>query len=874
MKGAANRFWRSSFIALIVLVQFTNANGLVPVFYPSWCDGDATVYDGKSGILTPSQGAFHLFPCVNDEADKTWFANQTCSENVIIHTHKSRLELLFSLVHDNGSLATLTAQPTFEGIPFVEGFNGNLVMQNLNVLTVLNGTQRNGCLQGGSRQESDAIASVSVAMNRSRGTLGDRFFGQVKVTAVFGNLSRTVTIAGHRGSGRPHATTRIAPQLPPNATVYIDFSERIVPLRNVSCDADMASLPAAINISDLLNASTACKNLGQDTNQEFDARMVKVSGLKDWDVSWIEIGRTAVLTGFVDEEQRASARVTINTQSYADFSGRKNHQAVDTINQGIQDGQTVGLSFSFPTNVRRTREADVEELYPSADNAGKAVTAVVATAAVASAGVTALTAAFPRQGNRKHGGSDCALGAGLALLSMGQKFYFTSLMVPRRLPGNYRAMASNLKWTAFSSKLPWESGDDHEVSTLQPGSQMLSTNASGLTGSNRRLLQQAVNNASQETNMTTTSLRSIDVSEDPSKDDPHDEVQRTFFWVAVLLAALVVFHALPYWVLHWRKQPIPGILVAPRLELYAGDWAIPAIAAASGILMTSSSGDVVIGVFVFALIPCTYIAWLMHTLWKNFLAHPDERGGRLTKLEDEEDGGSVGTKPGDLSAPKRVATTCCSLFEEYVMDPIFGRKEDEATWVSNPDVDPHFVDRYGPMFEDYRGTMYTSDLPATNNGTSAKRLLFRSMTPQNFREGRIRLATGVLSLMKTAFIGVYVHGEEDHDSLAQVVVLLLASTSFFVFLRVTRPNLVRKDLAVALVAEFADMASFTLTLILFIPAMDTKWRRDAIGVCMAVIQGVAFLVSFFEKFGLISGIATEAWEPLKEWWARRRNRNA
>lgn len=108
------------------------------------------------------------------------------------------------------------------------------------------------------------------------------------------------------------------------------------------------------------------------------------------------------------------------------------------------------------------------------------------------------------------------------------------------------------------------------------------------------------------------------------------------------------------------------------------------------------------------------------------------------------------------------------------------------------------------------------------------------------------------NFVKLIAFAIIIGAEDNDESLSQLILLLLISSSFITFFRVSRPYLTRHELALALLAEGADIVTFILGVCLILgPSTNKSFRRN-LGLGMLWIEGIAFGLLLFEKFLTIS----------------------
>lgn len=107
--------------------------------------------------------------------------------------------------------------------------------------------------------------------------------------------------------------------------------------------------------------------------------------------------------------------------------------------------------------------------------------------------------------------------------------------------------------------------------------------------------------------------------------------------------------------------------------------------------------------------------------------------------------------------------------------------------------------------------------------------------------------TTAANYVKLIIFAVVIGAEENDESFSQLVFLLLVATAFTLFLRVSRPYMARIELALAMLAESADIVTFVLGLSLILGPVSNPMFRKHIGLGMLWTEGLALGVTVFEK---------------------------
>eukprot|EP00803_Ostreobium_quekettii_P008464 evm.model.scf_868EXC.6 EVM.evm.TU.scf_868EXC.6 scf_868EXC:53740-57683(-) len=341
---------------------------------------------------------------------------------------------------------------------------------------------------------------------------------------------------------------------------------------------------------------------------------------------------------------------------------------------------------------------------------------------------------------------------------------------------------------------------------------------------------------------------------------PRASAQRIFFWVFLLLGGLLTVHAVAYVIAFslnggseagWTPPPI---LAFPRLEMHVAEWAVPAIGAAGGFLMTGDDGDIALGVVVL-LGPLAYLAWCALFVVRHHAYNEATEDGVRLSLSQEVIGATSGTANDETDhryseAPgakswKQYLGGLCKVVGKGVFIGLLGRTQEnqDASW------DPtDALLHYGAVYEAFR--------PRTRgqSGDSRQFLVI-------FREDDVVAAMGVLLLMEQTFMAVIVNGQDEDDKIGPLVVLLFTSLLFACMIRRTLPFIRRADMAVVLLAKIADIVVYICKLALFLPGM--KRHTCTMGYTMIGFEVFSLMATLFEKLCIIT---CYSWPVLRPSW--------
>ncbi|GMH43320.1 LOW QUALITY PROTEIN: hypothetical protein BSKO_11242 [Bryopsis sp. KO-2023] len=529
------------------------------------------------------------------------------------------------------------------------------------------------------------------------------------------------------------------------------------------------------------------------------------------------------------------------------------------------DGSLFSFGWAEMMEWLRAGQILAEDIIQRGKNLGTAATTVVASTIAGSVATSVgVTVAGSIGGSVAGSGASAAGGTmngAVDLLNVGQKVFLTGNLAVGNMPENYKAFAEQLKWTMFDIKLPWDDDEKETGPQVSQGRRKL------------KMLSLAEDQAAEFVGAS-------------DSEDPRDLVKRSFFWIALFFAVLLVIHLSIAAVLMLRRIKVPPILRFPRLELYFMYWAIPAIATSSAGLFKGDTSDKVLGAFLVALFPFAFIVWHLYVLRKHFYSRSVEscKAALVYETLDAEQAEKEGVEGAEKEEVEEKPATgfmgffkrCCAKLDEWmerlVYTPFLGAPYDEGTWVAPTGPKSMFFNRYGAMFQDFRhrpstrsNVTYTYDESKGGFNRGEVRAVEVRQGLENTEIGHVIQISGkLLEVAKLVFVAMIISGEDDPSSNAQAIVLLVLTVLYAVLLRVFRPPLARWDLGMAMVGEVGDILTYIFAIMIINNGdSDQPGFMQSMGIALLCFQGLAFLATFLDNLFVLVDAGKAAYEACK-----------
>eukprot|EP00210_Caulerpa_lentillifera_P009355 g8919.t1 len=195
--------------------------------------------------------------------------------------------------------------------------------------------------------------------------------------------------------------------------------------------------------------------------------------------------------------------------------------------------------------------------------------------------------------------------------------------------------------------------------------------------------------------------------------------------------------------------------------------------------------------------------------------------------------------PSNTRSPELYLTALDRLVKPFVGPPI-----DKTKWETVNHND-RFLERFGALFEDFRGPDHQTNSPSLPVSGS-KWSFYR----QAYTGRLIPLATALTDSFKLILLALVCTAELHEMEIGQLVFALCLCFGFFVFLRLLRPFRSRARLAVALLIEFVDCVTFILAIVAVSADENDQKLKEKCGFFMLCSQGVVYLLMMMEKISV------------------------
>ncbi|KAL0042483.1 hypothetical protein WJX79_001296 [Trebouxia sp. C0005] len=327
--------------------------------------------------------------------------------------------------------------------------------------------------------------------------------------------------------------------------------------------------------------------------------------------------------------------------------------------------------------------------------------------------------------------------------------------------------------------------------------------------------------------------------------NPYQRLIRVLFWLAVLLAAVMVIHMAILAAFLFSRWHTPSLLHFPRPELLVLLIALAAIAQGAANLFTGNGGQIAVGVILVILLPVGFLLASGIFIWR-YLYHPrvPQRRAAFILLENPDE-------PMHYKGNKLV---------RFLGELFIGPLRPEGRWAVLKSPDSRFLRKYGALFEDNRGppmvlvgATYATD-PVTGwvNRGKLEPHLGRPLVSIRGRGLMYRYQlqgyAKLIGVLKVVVYALLLNGISSSTSIAQVIALMVLSMTHLLFLRFIEPLCERGELAVQLVAEICDVGVFVCGLVLILGDSSNDKFRLTLGLVMLGLKGVGFLCAFIYSF--------------------------
>lgn len=327
--------------------------------------------------------------------------------------------------------------------------------------------------------------------------------------------------------------------------------------------------------------------------------------------------------------------------------------------------------------------------------------------------------------------------------------------------------------------------------------------------------------------------------------NPYQRLVRVLFWLAVLLAAVLVIHMAILAAFLFSRWRTPSLLHFPRPELLVLLIALAAIAQGAANLFTGNGGQIAVGVVLVVLLPVGFLLASAFFIWR-YLYHPrlPQRRAAFILLENPDE-------PMHYKGNKLVR-----FLGEFFIGPL----RPEGKWAVLKSPDSRFLRKYGALFEDNRGppmvlvgATYATD-PVTGwvNRGKLEPHLGRPLVSIRGRglmyRYQLQAYAKLIGVLKVIVYALLLNGISSSTSIAQVIALMVLSMTHLLFLRFIEPLCERGELAVQLVAEICDVGVFVCGLVLILGDSSNDKFRLTLGLVMLGLKGVGFLCAFIYSF--------------------------
>ncbi|GMH44065.1 hypothetical protein BSKO_11999 [Bryopsis sp. KO-2023] len=858
--------------------------GTIPLLFPSPLDTSGNIYNNVTGNLLPVEASFVDSVCVINDEEIRFGESQNLLKKCgtfVLYTESSVASFTVMDLSDDGEVVRKIREPEFNVTVVGSDSDGGVVV-----------TPRFLVIQ----KESGETMEFSDGTNYQLTNLPPNKIVRFEVSE-FDQATRHIYISrSTRQSAKPPTAkiTRITKDPEEDLNGFeeyrVTFSDWVVlnqlPTEKYSCTHELehrfvqgvSDGAIAINQT-LLSIECPQANLA-DFSEPKLKQMVEVQGASN-------VSMTYIAPPF-DLLSRGKPTIVIRAMKQSN-NGLPQANSTLPLSIAVPKGRVVTFGgvpskkrFVFSDSLYSAK--DIQKASDYATSMSVMAGAGVTTAVTTSVGVAVASASTGTVAGSTAAGS---MSGASNLLNEAQRIFLIGQLALAGLPETCQELSDGLEWTMLNIKLPWE-------------------------------------------------------DESAEEEDRRIAVKRTLFWSAVVLSSLFITHCIMLVFLLRLRIGIPSMLRLPRLELYFGYWAIPALATASAGLFKDDGSksdneqrdDVILGVALLLIFPGLFIALHIYTLWSFFYRRSPQTYKAIAVFENEgsdfemealrsrcnsermgkegekstgyrDDCGETGivspisdietnlienhvstlavknpniqdrfdvvepqqqAKRMEASPPEEpkeeAESGCCgcwgNFWEKYFWTPVLGPPY-SGEWMAPSGPRNLFYARFGAMFEEFRGkpmgirgNTYGVDAQTHSvvRGTPTPIIVKRSFYSSPWEGSSIghhlQVSGKIFDMFKLVFIASLISGEDDPQTVAQVIVILTLSVIFFISLRIFRTPISRWDLGMAMFGELTDIITFTIALIIFVADLGEKQERT-IGWIMMVTKTLSFLSTFLDQ---------------------------
>ena len=228
-----------------------------------------------------------------------------------------------------------------------------------------------------------------------------------------------------------------------------------------------------------------------------------------------------------------------------------------------------------------------------------------------------------------------------------------------------------------------------------------------------------------------------------------------------------------------------------------------------------------------------------------------------------------------------------SLSDMSLLTLFLGKRQQEAEWVTTTTEGSKFHQRYGLLFEEYRGPAIgrrdaTLDVDPATGRVDRGKLVVLSERPlwtvpvPKFENNRLRLGSSrvyryhlqlmskLLDMITIILVGCIVAGVGNtDDNISSIVTLIALSLILLLLLRTANPFMSRFNMLVLLLSHTADLIVYTCALFLIVGPDTDEDTNQVIGLVMLLSEALVLLVQMLEYATLGLGLAFEKYDEWK-----------
>lgn len=843
--------------ALFLLWMVPVLTDYIPLLFPSPIDTSGKLFNDVTGKLLPVEASFAESVCVtDDEKVRLGGAKQELEKcgTFVLFTNSSEASFTVMDLFDDGRVIRKIREPEFNVTVLGTNGGGGVVVAP-RFLVVQRETGETVDFTDGTNYQLTNLPLDKIV----------RF-----EVSEFNQSTRHIFISRSSPSSLKPPTAKITrirtndqPENEGFKEFHVTFSDWVIlnkpPSTDIPCSHELeqhfVERDGGIAINNtLLDVECPQANLA-DFSESTLRQMVEVLGAGNVSLSY----RAPPF----DVTKRGTPTIVVRVQTQVD-NGLPQVNSTIPLSIMVPKGRVV--SFGGAVNKRSFvytdavfSQKDIEKASDLATGLSVVAGAGVTTAVTTSVGVAVASASTGTVAGTAAGGS---MAGASGILNEAQKIFLIGQIALAKLPETCEALSDGLEWTMLNMKLPWEKEGDEEEDRRIEIKRTLFWASLILVGlflahclllifllklrigipTMLRLPRLELSFGYWAIPALATTSAGLFKDDGSKSDDEHrDDIILGVFLLLIFPGTFIVLHVYTLWSFFYRRSPQSYKAIAV-FENEKADFELEALRSR----LHSAISDI-------------ETSLIENRLSATGARNPNVRDEPVTQPSGTHHRTDESVVVADPKSEEEKQSGCGAFWEKFVLTPLLGPPYSVA-WIAPAGPKNLFYARFGGMFEEFRGkpmgirgNTYGVDenTQTVDRGiptpVKVSRSVFSSSLEGSAIGHHLQVSGKVFDMFKLVFIATLISGEDDPETVAQVIVILTLTVIFFISLRVFRTPASRWDLGMAMFGEFTDIVTFTIALIIFTADLGRDAERT-IGWVMMVTKSLSFMSTMLDHF--------------------------